>query len=110
MSKVPLDWIKLELMPLPGAQEHEAKVLWWNPEARILEGDGHEEVLALADAASKAGHLQTGSGSVIEISDPLHQPSELAAVLAQFYWVIPEPVAAPGQAGLVEEPEKPLLN
>lgn len=109
MSKVPLDWIKLELMPLPGATGREAKVLWWNPEARIIEGEGHEEVLALAEAASQAGSLQTGSGGSVEITDPLHQPSELAAVLAQYYWVIPQPVAAPGEQAELDSESKPIL-
>lgn len=109
MSKTPLDWIRLELMPLPGSEGHKAKMLWWNPEARLLEGEGADEVLALAQAASDKGALQTGTGGHVEITDPLHQPSELAAVLAQFYWVIPQPVAAPGQNPDAED-AKPLLN
>lgn len=111
MSNVPLDWIKLELMPLPGATGREAKVLWWNPQARIVEGEGCDEVLALAEAAAQAGSLETGSGGLVEITDPLHQPSELAAVLAQYYWVIPQPVAAPGDLALsdAENPSN-LLN
>lgn len=109
MSKAPLDWIKLELMPLPGATGREAKVLWWNPEARIIEGEGREEVLALAKAATQAGSLQTGSGGSVEITDPLHQPSELAAVLAQFYWVIPQPVAAPGEGVELDSEAPPIL-
>jgi hypothetical protein len=109
MSKTPLEWIRLELLPLPGTTGREAKILWWNPEKRILEGEGHEEVLALAQAASEKGSLQTGTGSHVEINDPLHQPSELAAVLAQYYWVVPQPVAEPGQVA-ADESQKPLLN
>jgi len=105
MSSPPFEWIRLELIPLPGAQDWPSLVLWWNPEARTLEGEGHARILTLVQAAIEKGSLHSGSGSHIEITDPLHQPSELAAVLAQYYWVIPQPVTAPG-----EEAVAPILN
>ncbi len=97
MSQTPLEWIKLELLPLPGAQDYQALVLWWNPQERVLEGEGKEVILDLVTSALDKGSLQTGSGAHIEVTDPLHKPSELAAVLAQYYWVIPQPVAAAGE-------------
>lgn len=109
MSKTPLEWIKLELLPLAAATGHQAKILWWNPEQRLLEGEGHQEVLALVEAARTQGSLQTGSGA-IEITDPLHQPTELAAVLAQYYWVVPQPVAKSGQLDPAESSQKHILN
>lgn len=105
MSTTPLEWIRLELMPLPGAQDWPSLELWWNPETRSMEGEGCERILTLAQAALDKGSLQSGNGSHIEITDPLHQPSELAAVLAQYYWVIPQPVSAPGEQAVA-----PVLN
>ncbi len=98
MSATPFEWIRLELMPLPGATDWPGLVLWWNPQARALEGEGKEAILQLALAAKEKGSLQSGNGTHVEITDPLHQPSELAAVLAQYYWVIPQPVSAPGDS------------
>lgn len=110
MSNEPLDWIKLELIPLPGTTEREAMLLWWNPEQRILEGEGFEQVLDLIHAATERGSLQTGAGGHIEISDPLHQPTELAAVLAQFYWVVPQPVERSGQIEVEQAKSHAHLN
>lgn len=109
MSQTPLEWIKLELLPLPGAQDYQALVLWWNPQQRLLEGEGKDVVLDLVTSALDKGSLQTGSGAHIEVTDPLHKPSELAAVLAQFYWVIPQPVAASGEDP-ADQPGQTLLN
>lgn len=108
MSATPLEWIRLELIPLPAAEGISAKLLWWNPEQRILQGEGKDEVIALATASLDKGYLQTGTGTHIEITDPLHQPSQLAAVLAQYYWVIPQPVNEPGDCQGLENPG--LLN
>jgi len=96
-NSTPLDWIRLELVPLPGTEGRAGKMVWWNPEQRIIEGEGAQEIIDLAASALANGSMQTGSGAYFEIDDPLHQPSQLAAVLAQYYWVIPQPVAESGQ-------------
>ncbi|WP_044411768.1 hypothetical protein [Thiomicrospira microaerophila] len=105
MSSQPFEWIRLELLPIAGQDGLSPKIIWWNPEQRILEGEGAQDVQELAESAKQKGSLQTGSGGHIEITDPLHQPTELAAVLAQFYWVIPQPVSASG-----EDPAATPLN
>jgi hypothetical protein len=105
MSSQPFEWIRLELLPIAGQADLSPKIIWWNPEQRILEGEGAQDVQELAESAKQKGSLQTGSGGYIEITDPLHQPTELAAVLAQFYWAIPQPVSASG-----EDPAPTPLN
>ncbi|WP_019894586.1 hypothetical protein [Hydrogenovibrio halophilus] len=93
--KPPLEWIRLELHPLPGT-DHVQKVIFWNPETQELVGEGAETVAELAAKAKADGHIQSPSLNHMEMTDPLSKPSELAAVLAQHYWAIPEPVAQPG--------------
>lgn len=97
MSAQAFEWIRLELLPIAGQDQLSPKIVWWNPEARAIEGEGAQEILDIVQAAHQKGSLQTGSGGHIELTDPLHQPTELAAVLAQFYWVIPQPVSASGE-------------
>lgn len=97
MSAQPFEWIRLELLPIAGQDQLAPLVVWWNPDQRLIEGQGAQQVHELAEAAKQKGSLQTGSGGHIEIMDPLHQPTELAAVLAQFYWVIPQPVSTSGE-------------
>jgi len=93
-TKPPLEWIRLELHPLPGT-DHTQKCLFWNPETQEVLGEGAQTVIDLAQAAMSQGHLKSPSLNHMEMTAPLSKPSELAAVLAQHYWVIPEPVAEP---------------
>lgn len=93
-AKTPLEWIRLELHPLPGT-DHTQKCLFWNPDTQEVLGEGAQTVIELAQAALSQGHLKSPSLNHMEITAPLSKPSELAAVLAQHYWVIPEPVAEP---------------
>lgn len=97
-------WIRLELIPLPALEErYSSLLLWWNPDQRLLLGEGHEQILKLVDQAMQDKALRGSQLNHFEITDPLNKPSELAAILAQHFWVIPEPVAEAG----VEETETP---
>lgn len=80
----------MELVPLP-TSELAALLLYWNPEQGRLVGEGSELVVALVDRALQQG--LTGDMAGMELTSPLHKPSELAAILSQFWLVIPEPVA-----------------
>lgn len=103
-DSVPLPWIKLELIPLPGIDPPlSQRVLWWNPEARHLIGEGADEVLIMIHQAAAAGVVKGAMLNHFEITDPLYKPSELAAILAQYFWVIPEPVATPEMGGQNDE-------
>lgn len=101
-SSEPFHWIRLDLVPLPDSNRCE-KTLFWNPSTEALLGDGADEILALVDEALQAGHLNGATMSHFEITQPLSKPSELAAILTQHYWVVPEPVKSPGLAEI--EPE-----
>lgn len=90
-----VSWIRLELVPLPESDLME-KVLFWNPDTEELLGEGVEEVLGFVEDARQAGHISGSMLSHFEITRPLSKPSELAAILAQHFWVIPEPVKQPG--------------
>jgi hypothetical protein len=96
-SVEPLKWIQLELIPLAAVSSgYSELLLWWNPDERRLEGEGAEQILLLIDEAL---HRPADSGSrlsAFELTDPLAKPSELAAILAQYFWVIPQPVKSPG--------------
>lgn len=94
-SSKPLDWIRLELLPLPGSTQ-QPLLLYWNPTAGVLQGEGSEQVLQWVDQALQQGYLSSPASSHFEITNPLYKPSELAAILAQHFWVIPQPVEAPG--------------
>lgn len=99
----PLEWIFLELEPLPHISDREKLQLWWNPERKELLGDGVETILSLIDQALQKGTVG-GGNSQYEITDPLAKPTELAVILAQFYWVIPQPVSQPGEVAASETP------
>lgn len=101
-SNKPLDWIRLELVPLPNSTQN-ALLLYLNPEMGVLQGEGSDLVKTWVAEALKYGFLAGPSQEQFEITDPLRKPSELAAILAQYYWVIPEPVEATG--GVIFEPE-----
>ncbi|MDG6778487.1 hypothetical protein QCB44_07205 [Thiomicrorhabdus sp. zzn3] len=114
-ASVSLPWIRLELIPLPSigpaVQDRDKEyVLWWHPEERKLVGEGANVVLALVEEALEAGVLHGAYLNHFELTDPLHKPSELAAILAQYFWVIPEPVASPGLSECEEDvfPDKAL--
>lgn len=93
----PLQWIRLELIPLAlHDNDFSEMLLWWNPETGVLQGESVEVVLRLVDEALAKRVLHGALLNHFEITDPLHKPSELAAILAQYFWVIPEPVEAPG--------------
>lgn len=91
----PLEWIRLELLPLPES-ELDAMLLYWNPLTGVLQGEGSEMVLDWITQALKQGNVSSPTLSQFEITDPLRKPSELAAILAQHFWVLPQPVEAPG--------------
>ena len=92
-NQEPLEWIHLELMPLPDADScYTPAVLWWNPQTGELLGDQAEFVKTLVDKQLQVGHVEGSFGS-IELSAPFTTPTELAVILGQFYWVIPQPVA-----------------
>ncbi|MDX1795448.1 MAG: hypothetical protein R3219_01880 [Hydrogenovibrio sp.] len=95
MVASPLEWIRLECVPLPDA-EVDACVVYWNPTSRDIQGQRAEFIRSLAEAALKDGYIKTPTLSHFEITDPLAKPSELAAVLGQYFWVIPQPVEGPG--------------
>lgn len=112
---LPLAWIRLELIPLPSMdseiqERFKECLLWWNPDERKLVGEGADVILALVEEALDAGVLHGAYLNHFELTDPLHKPSELAAILAQYYWVIPEPVASPGLSKFEEDffPDKAL--
>lgn len=89
----PLDWIHLELIPLPDrAPEYIKSVVWWNPQTGELLGEHSDLVLNLVNDQLQHGSVSSTLG-VIELTDPLTKPTELAAILGQFFWVVPQPVA-----------------
>ena len=96
-------WICIECLPLPYS-DWPAKILYWNPVTETLQGDGVETVLQLLDDAVAQGFVSGSTFSHFEIVHPLQKPSELAAVLGQHYWLIPQPVSDPDQ------PQSTLLH
>jgi hypothetical protein len=82
-------WVKVELIPLPTTQRL-AALFYWNPDSGELVGDCANDIQALVDTAMRDG--LNGRMGGVELSDPLHKPSELAAILSQHWMVIPEPV------------------
>lgn len=90
-----LEWIRLELLPLPESEWTE-KLLYWNPTTQELLGEGAEAVLEMVDKALQDGGISGAHLTQFEITNPLSQPSELAAILVQHFWVIPQPVKLPG--------------
>ncbi|MEA1990060.1 MAG: hypothetical protein U9N57_12755 [Pseudomonadota bacterium] len=94
-TEISLEWIRLELIPLPNyASKFKPMILWWNPEEGRLEGE-IAVVLGIVNAAIEQGSISIVPTGSMEITQPLHKPSELAAILGQYFWVIPEPVAKP---------------
>lgn len=93
---VSLDWIRLECIPLPDSC-FDSCVVFWNPEEQKILGDAAEQILQWVAEAKQKGYISMPTLTHFEIVNPLTQPSELAAILAQYYWVIPEPVSSPGE-------------
>lgn len=94
-TSTPLEWIRLELIPLPNyVSQFKPAILWWNPEKGILEGE-IAVVMDIVDSAVEQGSISIVPAGSMEITQPLHKPSELAAILGQYFWIIPEPVARP---------------
>lgn len=91
---VPIEWIRLECLPLPDSNV-EPCVVFWNPETQEILGDAAEQILQWVEDATEKGYINSPTLSHFEIVNPLTQPSELAAILAQYYWVVPQPVLSP---------------
>ena len=92
---ISLSWIRIELIPLPNMDEaYPQTVFWWNPELGLLEGEV-ALVERLINEALCNGVVSMQSSGMIEITNPYQKPTELAAILGQFYWVIPQPVSKP---------------
>ncbi|MDX1352351.1 MAG: hypothetical protein R3254_05010 [Thiomicrorhabdus sp.] len=90
---VPLDWIRIELLPLPGVgDDYPQFTFWWNPEQGLIEGE-IALVEQLVNNALALGSVTTQSNAMVEITNPYHKPTELAAILGQYYWLIPQPVS-----------------
>lgn len=91
----PLEWIHLELIPLPDKIEHlKPCIVWWNPNTGEILGNEASFIINLIKEQLSRGSV-TNSMGTIELSDPFTKPSELASVLGQYFWVIPVPVAQP---------------
>ena len=94
-TPTPLDWIRIELIPLPNyASRFNSMIFWWNPEKGSLEGEV-AVIMDIVNAAKEKGSISIVPTGSIEITRPLHKPSELAAILGQYFWVVPEPVDKP---------------
>lgn len=93
-----LHWIRLECLPLPGSDVAPC-VVYWNPDEQQIIGEAAEQILHWVSEAKEKGYISTPTLSHFEIVNPLTQPSELAAILGQYYWVVPEPVSAPEEEG-----------
>lgn len=94
-EKKPFDWIQLELVPLPHCQnEFETLIVWWNPDQRKIVGEQAELVMGFVNQALEKG--ASGPNESVELNDPLAKPTELAAILGQYFWVVPQPVREPG--------------
>lgn len=83
-------WVRMELVPLP-ASPYEAEMIYWNPDSGELVGENVEIIKGLVSNAMQ--HGLSGDMASIEMSDPYRKPTELAAVLSQYFLVIPEPVS-----------------
>lgn len=106
----PLQWIQLELIPLPSSEpKFPELLLWWNPDEKRLEGQGAESILQLINDAMALKRINDSNFNHVELTDPLAKPSELAAILAQYFWVIPQPVKSPGLSDF-EFSDKDLRN
>lgn len=86
-----------------GATVPEGTVIW-DPETGDLSGPLADEVRALAEAARRAGSIVSHPmPTAYEITDPLRDRRQMAAVLSQ-WWRVPEALA--GELGGTEEVEQ----
>lgn len=105
-----LEWIHLELIPLPDqAPTFENCIVWWNPDRGEIVGEKAAMINALIEKQLAIGAITNMMGS-IELTNPLKKPTELASVLGQFFWVIPVPVANPYEAIASDELTKDSIN
>lgn len=91
----PLEWIHLELIPLPDkTQDFQTCNVWWNPDTGEIVGEQAEMINNIIKTQLAQGSV-TNSMGTIELANPFQKPSELASILGQFFWVVPVPVAKP---------------
>ncbi len=101
----PLDWIQLDLVPLINFESIYAPItIWWNPQAGLLEGDNTDFVLNLVEKAIQKGSVNHNVYGSVELTDPLKKPTELAAILGQFFWLVPQPVSKPYEYAEIIQP------
>lgn len=94
-NQQPLNWIRIELIPLPTLSEpYPPLVFWWNPDKGLLEGNV-DLVEKLIHQAIAKGVVSTVSNGTVEITNPYQKPTELAAILGRYYWMNPQPVSKP---------------
>src|SRR5690606_25024833 len=87
----------------PGAAVPDGTVIW-DPETGDLSGPLADEVRALAGAARRVCCIVSHPmPSTYEITDPLRDRRQMAAVLSQ-WWRVPEALA--GERGATEEVEQ----
>lgn len=89
MTELASLWVKVELVPLPTTQRL-AALFYWNPDTGEVVGDCADDIRSIVELAMRDG--LNGRMGGVELTDPLHKPSELAAVLSQHWMMIPEPV------------------
>jgi hypothetical protein len=89
MAEVASLWVRVELVPLPTTQRL-AALFYWNPDTGEVIGDCADDIRSIVDVAMREG--LNGRMGGVELTDPLHKPSELAAILSQHWMMIPEPV------------------
>lgn len=99
-NKKPLEWIRLELAPLPHYEgKLEKEVVFWNLDTGELKGRAAQQLKAFIDESAENGSITTAKGEVIEFENPYINTAAFSTILSQRYWVSPQPVEAP------EEPE-----
>ncbi len=95
-DKKPLEWIRLQLTPLPHLEnELETIVVFWNPDTGAIEGEAAAQVKALVDDYARQGSLTTSKGEVVQLDDPYRNTTAFSIILSQRYWISPQPVEAP---------------
>jgi hypothetical protein len=80
----------MELVPLP-TSNFPTTMVYWNPDTGEMVGEQVSMVQGLIQNA--LSHGLSGDMVSVELSDPYRKPSELAAILSQYYLVVPEPVS-----------------
>lgn len=87
----------------PGAAVPDGTVTW-DPETGALSGPLADEVRALAESARRAGSIVSDPmPTAYDITDPLRDRRQMAAVLAR-HWRLPDALA--GELGGTEEVEQ----